>query len=70
MPVEQLDKRFGIVAVENKFITPEQLFEAMKIQVVEDLEGSMHRLIGEILREKGDMTTIQLDEVLEIMGIS
>ncbi len=70
MPVEQLDKRFGIVAVENKFITPEQLFEAMKIQVAEDLEGSGHRLIGEILREKGDMTTIQLDEVLEIMGIS
>ncbi len=70
MPVEMLDKRFGIVAVENKFITPHQLFEAMKIQVAEDLEGSGHRLIGEILRGKGDMTTIQLDEVLEIMGIS
>lgn len=34
MPVEKLDKRFGTVAVENGFIIPEQLFEALKIQVI------------------------------------
>ena len=69
MTQEKLDKRFGIVAVENGFITSEQLIEAMKTQVYEDLEGSKHRLIGEILKEKEYITTIQIDEVLKFMGI-
>lgn len=69
MAQERLDKRFGIVAVENGFITSEQLIEAMKTQVYEDLEGSKHRLIGEILQEKEYITTIQIDEVLKFMGI-
>jgi len=66
---ERLDKRFGIVAVENRFITSEQLIESMKIQVYEDLENSKHRLIGEILQEKEYITAIQIDEVLRFMGI-
>lgn len=69
MSVEKLDKRFGIVAIENGFITPEQLIEAMKIQVFEDLEGAKHRLVGEILLDKGYITNIQIDEVLRLMGI-
>jgi hypothetical protein len=69
MTQERLDKRFGIVAVENGFITSEQLIEAMQIQVYEDLEGSKHRLIGEILHEKEYITAIQIDEVLKSMGI-
>ena len=69
MSVEKLDKRFGIVAIENGFITAEQLIEAMKIQVFEDLEGAKHRLIGEILQHKGYITHIQIDEVLRLMGI-
>jgi hypothetical protein len=69
MSVEKLDKRFGIVAVEKGFITLEQLFEAIKIQIVEDLDGSKHRLIGEILRGKKYITADQIDEVLKLMGI-
>ncbi|UCD32951.1 MAG: hypothetical protein JSV38_03475 [Desulfobacterales bacterium] len=67
--MEKLDKQFGIVAIESGFITPEQLLEAVRIQVYEDLEGTKHRLIGEILRAKGYITTEQIDEVLKLMGI-
>ncbi|UCD30846.1 MAG: hypothetical protein JSW04_15995 [Desulfobacterales bacterium] len=65
--MEKLDKRFGIVAIESGFITPEQLIEAMQIQVYEDIEGTKHRLIGEILREKGYITEVQIDDVIKSM---
>ncbi len=69
MSVENLDKRFGVMAIEKGYITAEQLIEAMKIQIKEDLEGPGHRLLGEILRQEGFMTTMQVDEVLKSMGI-
>lgn len=64
-----LDKRFGAVAIDMGFITLEQLFEAMKIQITENLEGTEHRLIGQILWEKGYIKTEQINEVLKQMGI-
>lgn len=67
MRVEKLDKRFGVTAVEKGFITSEQLFEAMKVQISEDLEPSGHHLLGEILLDQGHITTEQIDEVLESM---
>jgi hypothetical protein len=69
MPVEKLDKRFGTVAMEKGFVEPEHMFEAMKIQILENLEGTEHRLIGQILWEKGYITTEQIDEVVISMGI-
>jgi len=65
----RLDKRFGAVAIEKGFITLENLIEAIKIQVTENLEASEHRLIGQILWEKGYLTTEQINEVIESMGI-
>ena len=41
----------------------------MEIQILENLEGSNHRLIGQILWEKGYIKTEQINEVLESMGI-
>ena len=67
MPVEKLDKRFGVTAVEKKIITSEQLFEAMKIQIAEDLKPVGHRLLGEILLDEGYITAEQINEVLESM---
>ncbi len=67
--MEGFDKLFGVTAVDNEIITLEQLFEALKIQVIEELESSKHRLIGEILREKEYITAGQVDEVLILMGI-
>jgi hypothetical protein len=64
-----LDKRFGAVAIDKGFISLEQLFEAMKIQISENTEGVAHRLIGQILWEKGYISSEQINEVLKSMGI-
>ena len=69
MPVKKLEKRFGTIAIKKGFVEPEHIFEAMEIQIREDLEGSEHRLIGQILWEKGYITTQQIDEVVKFMGI-
>ena len=65
----KLDKRFGAVAIEKGFITLENLIEAMKIQILENLQGLDHRLVGQILWEEGYIKTEQINEVLESMGI-
>jgi len=61
------ENRFGVVAVKGGFITPEQLCEALTTQVLEELKGTKRRLIGEILLEKGYITTDQLYEVVEFL---
>lgn len=63
--LEHYEKRFGIVAIEKGFITSENLVEAFKIQVKEDIELQTHRLIGEILLDSGYMTTLEIQEVLD-----
>ncbi|MBU2497600.1 MAG: hypothetical protein KKE57_01745 [Proteobacteria bacterium] len=68
MTVEVHDKRFGVVvAVEKGFITKEQLFEALRIQIEEDLEAKPHSLIGIILVRLGSLTAEQADEILKEM---
>lgn len=69
MPEGKLDKRFGAVAIDKGFITLENLIEAMKIQILENMDGSDHRLIGQILWEEGFMDSEQINEVLRSMGI-
>ncbi len=69
MPAEKLDIRIGALAVTKGFITPEQLVEALRIQVNENLNQSKHRLIGDILLEKEYITTAQINTVLEAMDI-
>ena len=67
VPVGVHDKRFGVIAVEKGFITKEQLFEAMKIQVEEDLSGNPHTLIGIILIKLGYLTREEADILLRTM---
>ena len=64
MTVEVHDKRFGVIAVEKGFINKEQLFEALKVQIEEDLQNKKHNLIGIILIQLGYLTHDQADEVL------
>ncbi len=68
MSIQKIDNRFGVTAVKNGFISREQLFEALKIQLAEDLKGVKHRLIGEILRVKEYITEAQIDKVVESMS--
>jgi hypothetical protein len=70
MPQEQLEKRFGVIAVEKGYITADQLFEAMMIQLKENLDGWEHRLLGKILFDLGYMSSDQIREVLDEMGVS
>ena len=63
----QLEKRFGYIAVDNGFITEEQLTEAMMIQIKENLCGKGHRLVGKILLELGYINEEQIALVLNAM---
>jgi len=67
VPVEVHDKRFGVIAVEEGYITKEQLFEALKTQIEEDLSGKPHTLIGIILIKLGYLTREEADYVLLTM---
>ena len=68
MGIKEHDKRFGVTAVEKGFITLEQLFDAMKIQLTEEIEKREHRLLGTILFDMGVLSPPQIDEVLDSMG--
>jgi hypothetical protein len=67
MAIDDLERRFGSVAIKKGFITSEQLIEAITSQVIENVESHQHRLIGSILHEKGFMTIEQINEVLKSM---
>ena len=64
MATKILKKRFGTLAVEEGFITVEQLLEAIKTQVLEDLGTYTHRTIGAILYEQGSISAQQIDSLL------
>ena len=67
MEEEQIEKRFGVIAVEKGFIGIDHLMDALRIQTMEDDQGEKHRLIGSILLDLGLMTATQIDEVLETL---
>jgi hypothetical protein len=62
---KRIPKRFGGAAVAKGFITTDQIVEALKIQVIEELEKKQHRPIGAILLEGGQINVLQIDEVLK-----
>ena len=65
MALEDLDQRFGSIAVKKGFITSEQLIEAISIQVAENIKDNKHRIIGTILRDMGLLTIEQINDVLK-----
>ena len=67
MAIEDLDLRFGSIAVKKGFITSEQLIEVLSIQATENVENNKHRIIGTILREKEYLSIEQIDEILKVM---
>ena len=68
MKEQNIEIRFGIVAIDMGFITAEQLIEALRIQVIGDIEQKEHKLIGTILLEMGLVTREQIDKVVEEMA--
>jgi len=67
MESDHLEKRFGLVAVERGFVTPEQVREALDIQFTENMAKRKHRFIGTILVDQGYMKHSQISEVLKAM---
>lgn len=59
--------RFGKIAVENGFISGDQLRQALCEQIDENLADRPHRVIGAICFEHGWMTPGQIEEVLNVM---
>jgi len=68
METNHMEKRFGILAVEKGFITAQELIEALRVQVLDDIEKGKHRLLGRILLEQGLLTREQVEEVLQMLG--
>jgi hypothetical protein len=62
--IREPEKRFGLIAIEKGYITPHDLIEALRVQVEEEAEKGIHRLIGEILVSQGKMTDTQREDVL------
>ena len=69
MNTEDFEKRFGMIAVEQEFVTSEQVSEALKLQLEENLEKNSHRFIGKILVDLGYLKAPQLKQVLDLMGV-
>ncbi len=60
-------RRFGVTAVQAGHITQDKLLKALSAQVIDNLDGKPHRLIGEILHDQGAITLAQIDEVLQTL---
>ena len=67
MNLSGIGTHFGTLAIEKEYITINQLIETLVTQVREDLLEDKHRLIGEILIDKGFMDVSQVDEVLSLL---
>ena len=65
MGKEETDLRFGILAVQKGFVTKDDIFNALDIQLNEDFSIGKHRLIGRILLDEGLMTDVQVSEVVK-----
>ncbi len=65
---EYLTYRFGFMAVKKGFATPEQVSKALEVQFNENVAAKKHRLIGEILLDRGAMNASQVNKVLESMS--
>jgi len=61
---KKYNPRFGQIAVENGYVSPEQVKQAVLEQIDDDLAKRSHRLIGRIMLDNGWMTAPQIEKVL------
>ena len=60
-------KFFGEIALEKRFVTAEQLYEALTDQAKDRTGGRPERLLGQILLELGYMNETQIAQVLDVL---
>jgi hypothetical protein len=61
--------RFASIAVSRKYITPEQVQNAIAEQEEDYITGRPQRFLGEILLENYLITEEQMESILEEMGV-
>ena len=64
MMAEPKDVRFGWVAIQKGYVTPQQAVDALCIQAEENFSVGEYRRIGQILLDQGLINRTQLNEVL------
>lgn len=65
--IEYPERRFGIIAVEKRFITVDQLWEGLVQQGDQSLPTAKRMPIGKVLKDMGYLSASQISEVLEVM---
>ena len=65
--IEHYEKLFGIIAIEKGFISPNDLSNALSIQVKEHNENGNQRFIREILFDHDIMSVNQIGEVCKVI---
>ena len=60
-------KFFGEVALEKRFVTTDQLYEALTVQARAKVEGRGEKLLGQVLLELGYLTEDQIGQVLDVL---
>jgi hypothetical protein len=65
--IDQYEKLFGITAIEEGFISPDDLIKALTIQAKENSKIKEQRFIREILLDQNIMSVKQIGEVCDII---
>ena len=60
-------KFFGEIALEKRFVSAEQLYEALTTQAKNRASGLLEKQLGQILLEMGYMTEEQISEALDVL---
>ncbi|SVE40945.1 uncharacterized protein METZ01_LOCUS493799 [marine metagenome] len=60
-------KFFGEIALEKRFVSADQLYEALTLQARNRVEGVIEKQLGQLLLELGYMDEDQIREVLDVL---
>ncbi len=60
-------KLFGEVALEKRYVTAEQLYQALTVQARAKVEGRPEKLLGQVLLELGYLTEGQIRDILDVL---
>ena len=60
-------KFFGEIALEKRFVSAEQLYEALTLQARNRVDGVIEKQLGQLLLELGHINEEQISEVLNVL---
>ncbi len=60
-------KFFGEIALEKRFVSAEQLYEALTLQARNRVDGVIEKQLGQLLLELGHINEEQISEVLDVL---